>query len=164
MNSIAVLRPKRTVAQYPMRHLLIGIILLISNTSVLASGNGCHAEATLPAGWSTKVLGDQTVYYLPYNTSRMSIECSLLSKPMTDVEFTAHIGEEEPEESPTLNSFGDFRGRIWVLEKYKGLEWWLTKDRFMVHLIVRSNNGTLPGNTEAEVNNFIQNLKVTKSK
>jgi len=147
-----------------MRHLLIGIILLISNVSALASGNGCHAEATLPAGWSTKVSGDQTVYYLPYNFSRLSIECSLLPHPMTDVEFSACIGEEEPEESPSLKSFGDFRGRIRALEKFKGLEWWLTKEHFMVHLIVRSNKGTLPGNTEAEVNSFIQNLNVSMSK
>ena len=147
-----------------MRYLLIGILLLITDLSVLASGNGCRVNATTPDGWSIKELGGQTIYYLPYNLSRLTVECSLLPHPMTDAEFAAHIGEEEPEESPSLNSFGDFRGRIWVLEKYKGLEWWLKKDRFMIHLIVRSNNGVLPGNTEAEVYNFIQNLNVTMSK
>ncbi|MFV1998343.1 MAG: hypothetical protein ACC641_10075, partial [Acidiferrobacterales bacterium] len=70
---------------------------------------------------------------------------------MTDIEFTAHIGEEEPEEAPSLRLFGDFRGRIWVTERYKGLEWWLKKDRYKVHLVLRSNNGPLPGNIENEV-------------
>ena len=158
---MSAIDPKRTVAKYSMRYLVIFLMLLMSNSSVLASGKGCHVKAKLPDGWSAKRSNSQSVYYLPYNFSRMTIECSLLPHVMTDGEFSAYIGEEEPEESPSLKSFGDFRGRIWVLEKPTGLEWWLKKDRFMVHLIVRSNNGPLPGNTEAEVNDFIQNINVS---
>jgi hypothetical protein len=66
--------------------------------------------------------------------------CEVLPRPVTDLEFAEHIGEQEAAEAPPLQRFdGGFRGRRWVLPDETRAEWWLTRDTYVVHMTLSAD-------------------------
>ena len=63
-----------------------------------------------------------------------------------------------------FKSIDNFRDQSWTIESYKSIEWWLKKGNFKAHLVLRSNNGPLPGNLQEEVNDIIRMIRVSKKK
>lgn len=140
-----------------MRRLCAIVILACASTAAVASGV-CNVALKLPPGWN-KVKGSSDTYQSPDGNSILRADCSKLSRQMTDAEFAAHIGEEEPEEAPALNKFGPYRGRLWVVN-LKDREWWLIKDKLMVHLVLRTKNGAVGDELEAQINEVAKTLAV----
>lgn len=123
-----------------------------------AAGPSCEAIATIPVGW-TKAESSNNTFLSPDKTVTLTIECSVLPRLMTDTEFSAYIGEEEPEEAPPLREFGVFRGRIWIVD-LKDREWWLKKEKIMVHLVLKKRDSAVPSDLEWQVSGIVKTLVI----
>jgi len=134
------------------------------NVTTLAAEKHCTAKVNIPAGWSVSNVSGKPIYKSPYGFASLIADCSVLPKTLTDIEFAYHIGMEEVEEGGGLKTFGSYRGQSRTLDKYKSIEWWLKKDNFKVHLVLQSNNGSLPGDLEEEVNGAIKTLIISTDK
>lgn len=139
--------------------ILMSLFFLASNT--LAENLTCQAIVKIPEGWISTLRNGINIYLPPDKTASLSIDCSILPRTFNDMEFSAHIGEEEPEEAPPLKKFGVFRGRIWIM-KNNDLSWWLMKERFMVHLTLKSQNGAISSNIKEQVNKIVRNLVIKR--
>lgn len=134
-------------------------IAVFAGASTAAVANGvCNVALKLPAGWNM-AKGSSNTYQSPDGNSTLRVDCGRLPKRMTDTEFAAHIGEEEPDEAPALNKFGPYRGRLWVVD-LKDREWWLMKDKLMVHLVLKSKSGAVGDELEAQINEVAKTLAI----
>jgi hypothetical protein len=139
-----------------MRLLLLLAVLVVCRVALSADGE-CVAVVTKPEGWTY----DGVAYRSHTEPVSLSVECSTLPRPLTDTEFAAHIGEEEPEEAPPLRKFGAFRGRLWVTSPQQ-LEWWLMQDRYLVHLTLRGDSEGLSEDAKRKVNRIARTLVVRR--
>ncbi len=60
---------------------------------------------------------------------------------------------------PPLQQFGTFRGRIWEFES-GNLEWWLTKDRYVVHLTLTGGKNEEGRVFERLINEIIKTIVI----
>jgi len=94
------------------------------------------------------------------HSAALRVECTLLPRILNDQDLAAHIGEEEPEEAPPLKKFGSFRGRRWIGPETSRTEWWLTKDRYLVHVPLVIKNRPVQAQLAQEVETMIRSLVV----
>ena len=114
--------------------------MVLGSSEALAGTLPCEITLKVPATWVRVPSQSSPAFQLPNGTGMLRSECSLLSRELSDVEFSTHIGEEEPEEAPGLRTFGPYRGRIWSMnQEGTELQWWLTKGRYMVHLTAQGS-------------------------
>jgi hypothetical protein len=136
------------------------LVAVVSFAPEAFGGAPCAAQFKVPTTW--KQGASASTYSLANGAVTMTIECSLLKRTLNDTEFSAHIGEEEPDEAPALKAFGPWRGRIWSMnEEGKELQWWLMKERYLVHFTVRSD-ARIPEQLENDVTAVIPTLTASK--
>jgi len=135
-------------------------LLLGAGTASAEQGGTCHATVQIPRTWARSSQQGVPLFVTPDRSASLRVECSVIPKPLTDREFAAYIGEEEPDEAPPLKNFGPFRGREWIVQGFTKLEWWLTKDRYVVHFILSGHRQPLSESLEAEINALITTLQV----
>jgi len=144
-----------------MRALFIATAILLSaGTATAEQGGTCHATVQIPSTWARSFKHGVAVFVTPDRSASLRVECRVIPKPLTDREFSAYTGEEEPDEAPPLTKFGAFRGREWIGEGFTELEWWLTKDRYVVHFTLSAHGQPLSKSLEAQIIDLITTLQV----
>ena len=144
-----------------MRALFIGAAILLGAGSASAEqSRTCSATVQIPTSWIRSSQHGVALFLTPDRSASLRVECSIIPKALNDRDFAAHIGEEEPDEAPPLKKFVAFRGREWIGKDFMELEWWLTKDRFVVHFILSGHAQAVSESLEAQVNDFIPTLQV----
>src|SRR2546427_9370849 len=98
-----------------MRTLFIATaILLGAGTTSGEQGRTCRATVHIPHTWTRSSQHGVVLFLTPDRSASLRVECVVIPKPLSDRDFAAHIGEEEPDEAPPLMNFGPFCGREWV--------------------------------------------------
>jgi hypothetical protein len=141
-----------------MRAILLPIFATFFSTSAIAAPS-CVASFEAPPTWKQTPSG----YSIANDAAKISaVECEMLERNLNDTEFSEYIGEEEPEESPALKDFGQWRGRIWQMNgEGTELQWFLMKERFYVHVVVQGRTH-LSESLEDEISRTMATMKVSK--
>lgn len=144
-----------------MRALFLATAILLGAGTAAAEQSGtCSATVQIPNTWTRSSQHGVALFLTPDRSASLRVECSVIPKPLSDRDFAAHIGEEEPDEAPPLKKFGAFRGREWIGKDFTELEWWLTKDRYVIHFILSGHGRPVSESLEAQVNDLITTLQV----
>lgn len=144
-----------------MRVLFIAtLILLGAGTTSAEQGGTCRATVQIPHPWTRSFQHGVALFLTPDRSASLRVECAVIPGPLSDRDFAAHIGEEEPDEAPPLKKFGAFRGRQWIGKDFMELEWWLTKDRYVVHFILSGRGQPVSESLEAQINDIITTLQI----
>ena len=145
---------------------VIGAILLMATAVVPPSeveANGCRARFRTVPSWKPSYQdGAGLILSSSALAATLQVECSMLPKVLNDQEFAAHIGEEEPSEAPPFRRFGRFKGRRWIGPDANKTEWWLMRDRYLIHLILTMEHQPVQEPVAAKVEAMIHSLVVEK--
>ncbi|HZF05970.1 MAG TPA: hypothetical protein VE932_16670 [Patescibacteria group bacterium] len=151
----------KAVVQAAMGALVIATAILFgAGTTSAEQARTCQAIVQLPNTWARSSQHGVVLFHTHDRSASLSVECSVIAKPLNDRDFAAHIGEEEPSEAPPLVKLGSFRGREWIGKDFMQLEWWLTRDRYVVHFVMTGQGQPVSKSLEARVNDLITMLQV----
>ena len=142
-----------------------GILLVAAAVSSFSEADavGCRARFRTAPSWTSSSLGGAgLILSSAARAATLQVECTVLPRVLNDQEFAAHIGEEEPSEAPPLRRFGPFRGRRRIGLDANKTEWFLTRDRYLIHLTLTMKNQPIQEPLTQEVEAMIHSLVVDK--